>query len=155
MAFTIISFCKIVALRSSKSFSTICFVFSVDRGFNPSITSVRLSPSPPSASSLLLNFHTGAITCSISSEAVIAFSISFTATSTLSCTASGAAIRLVNCACSFPSQSRVHRPIICTTSVNEPRTPMVRQCSHHCQSKPSLAVPRAIITSTASLPFIL
>ena len=147
---TIISSCRMVAFRSVRSPATISLVRSDESGFKPSTKMRGISSSPDSSSFFDLKFQEGAITCSMRSETVIAFNISLTATSTFSCTASGQAIRLVNCACDLPSQSRVQRPIICTTSVRLPRTPMVRQCSHHCQSKPSLAVPRAMIISTAS-----
>ena len=68
--------------------------------------------------------------------------------------ASGQGIRLINCACVLPSQSRVQRPMICTISVNEERMPIVMQHSHQAQSKPSLAVPKAIKISKASREFI-
>ena len=157
MAFTTSSSCKIEAFKSSNCSSTIIFVFSLDKGFKPSITRVRASsglPSSLSTSFTVLKCQLGAITCSIRSDAVMAFRKSFTATFTSGWLASGIPIMFTNLAVSLPSQSRVHLPIICTTSVSEPRTPMVRHSSHHCQSKPSLAVPRAMIISTSSRFFI-
>src|SRR5664280_3223893 len=96
-----------VAFRSSNCSETIWVTLAEDNGFNPS-TNNSLAPVGFSNGSFrVLKFQEGDITCSISNEATMAFNISLTDLETLSCLASGAAIRLVNCACSLPSQSRV------------------------------------------------
>ena len=157
IALTTISSCNTLAFRSSSCSSTMSCAFALDSGFSPSITNARASNGLASSSSTsftVLKCQLGAITCSISSEAVMAFRKSFTATFTSACSASGIPIIFTNLAVALPSQSRVQRPIICTTSVSEPRTPMVRHSSHHCQSNPSFAVPRAMMMSTSSRLFI-
>ena len=51
----------------------------------------------------------------------MALSMSLTARLTASSLAKGAETRLVNTASVLPGASRVARPMICTTSVSEPR----------------------------------
>ena len=155
MARTIKSLFSTSAFRSSSCSSTICLARTLVNGFNPSITIVCESCSSCSTSQATVRkFQLGAITCSMSNEAVMAFRKSFTATFTSACSASGIAIMFTKRAVSFPSQSRVQRPMIWITSVNDPRTPIVRHISHHCQSNPSLAVPKAMMMSISSFRFI-
>ena len=155
---------SVVAISVSRSLSMMACARSVGVG-SPSTSMVCLRSVPlvglssaassgASSSRLVLNVQRGAMTCSISREAEMAFRKSLTAIVTSSCAASGQGIRLMNCACVLPSQSRVQRPIISTISVSDERMPMVMQHSHHAQSKPSLAVPSAIRMSSASREFI-
>ncbi len=80
--------------------------------------------------------------------AEIAFNVSLTASATASSDASGSAIKFVNRVRILSFASRVARPIICIISVRLERYPTVKACSHQIQSKPSFAIPRAIIIST-------
>ena len=78
IAFIICSSCKIVAFKSFKSDSIISSTLLLEAGLNPLIFSSPFCGGVSSPSNRGLNLKFGAKTCSINSDAVIAFSILFT-----------------------------------------------------------------------------